>query len=120
MDFLGKGSRKPLLDIHSSLITLDRENPRLVPYLPKDQKASQKDLIKVLYEHFDSENVGLSLVQNGYFDEEPIVVIPDKVPKDFNPLDYTNVDDLTKKYKELIENKEITFIVVEGNRRLLQ
>lgn len=118
MDFSGKGGRRPLLDIESSFITLDRLNPRLIPYLPKDQEASQEDLVKILYEHFDSENVGLSLVRNGYFDEEPIVVIPDKFPESFNPLDYDNVDELTDKYKELIQKKEITFIVVEGNRRL--
>jgi len=107
-----------LLDIESSMITLDRYNPRLVPYLPKSQEVSQENLVKILYEHFDSESVGLSLVQNGYFDEEPIVVIPDKTPNDFNPLDYDNVDDLSDKYKELIERKEVTFTVVEGNRRL--
>ncbi|PPK84764.1 hypothetical protein CLV84_3928 [Neolewinella xylanilytica] len=118
MEFPGKGGRKPLLDLSSSIISLDRNNPRLIPYLPKAEDASQSDLVRVLYEHFDSENVGLSLVQNGYFDEEPIVVIPDKKPKDFDPNAYDNVDDLAEKYKELIEAGEITFTVVEGNRRL--
>lgn len=118
MEFAGKGGRKPLLDISSDIISLDRNNPRLIPYLPKTEEASQADLVKVLYEHFDSENVGLSLVQNGYFDEEPIVVIPSFLPDGFDPTSFKNVDELTERYKELIKTGKIEFTVVEGNRRL--
>lgn len=118
MEFSGKGGRKPLLDIPSSKISLDRKNPRLIPYLPKTEEASQDDLIKILYEHFDSENVGLSLVQNGYFDEEPIVVVPDCFPEDFDVSIYPSVDELANAYKDLITAGKISFTVVEGNRRL--
>ena len=118
MSIAGKGSRRPLLDINIKSILLDRDNPRLIPYLPKEKTINQEGLIKVLYQHFDSENVGLSLVQNGYFDEEPIIVIPQNLPSDFNYDDYANVDELTKAYKELIDAEQITFIVVEGNRRV--
>ncbi|RMG24419.1 MAG: hypothetical protein D6730_12760, partial [Bacteroidetes bacterium] len=103
MDIAGKGNRRPLLDINIDSIALDRYNPRLIPYLPKDEKVSQEELVRVLYDHFDLENIGLSLVQNGYFDEEPIIVVPENLPDGFRLDAYDDVDELTDAYKKLIE-----------------
>lgn len=68
-------------------LLLDPENPRLV----MGENPSQLDLARTLYEAEGVDELVSSLVQNGYFDEEPLVVVP--------------ADD--EKY-----------VVVEGNRRL--
>ena len=117
MTFAGKGNRRPQLDIQIDLIQVDKKNPRLVPYLENPDEATQFDLISILYENFDTEVVAMSLVENGYFDEEPIIVVPNKIPENFSFADYQNPDDLAKAIKVLIDNNEISFTVVEGNRR---
>lgn len=118
MTFAGKGNRRPQLDINIELIDVDKSNPRLVPYLDNPNDASQFDLISVLYENFDTEVVAMSLVENGYFDEEPIIVVPDKIPSDFSFSDYENKpDELADALQVLIDNGKINFTVVEGNRR---
>lgn len=117
MNFAGKGNRRPQLDIQIDLIQVDKKNPRLVPYLEDPDEATQFDLISILYENFDTEVVAMSLVENGYFDEEPIIVVPDKIPEKFSFTDYPNPDDLASALQVLVDNKEISFTVVEGNRR---
>lgn len=118
MTFAGKGNRKPQLDIKINIIEVDNDNPRLVPYLDNPDEASQLDLIKILYENFDTEDVALSLVENGYFDEEPIIIVPKKKPTDFSFAAHdNNPDQISKAISELIEKDEISFTVVEGNRR---
>lgn len=114
----GKGSRKPQLDIPIGLIDLDPLNPRIVPYTNGEKSLSQIDLTSVLYEHFDTQMVAMSLVANGYFDEEPIIVVPSKVPKDFSFEKFENVDSIAKEIDRLIQSGEILFTVVEGNRRV--
>ena len=117
MTFAGKGNRRPQLDVNIKLIQLDQKNPRLVPYLDNPNESSQLDLISVLYENFDTEVVAMSLVENGYFDEEPIIIVPDKIPSNFTFSAYPKPDDLAKAIQDLINKNEINFIVVEGNRR---
>jgi len=118
MAFAGKGNRKPQLDIPIELISLDKENPRLVPYIQDENDPTQLDLITVLFENFDTESVAMSMAANGYFDEEPIIVVPDKLPKEFDYLNYASVDELANEIQKLINDAKITFIVVEGNRRV--
>ena len=113
----GKGNRKPQLDIDIINIDLDKKNPRLIPYLSEAEQSTQIDLITTLYEYFDTEVVALSLVENGYFDEEPIIVVPNKIPEGLIFSDYQNPDDLAKKIQGFIDKGEINFTVVEGNRR---
>ena len=117
MTFAGKGNRRPQLDVNIKLIQLDQKNPRLVPYLDNPNESSQLDLISVLYENFDTEVVAMSLLENGYFDEEPIIIVPDKIPSNFTFSAYPKPDDLAKAIQDLINKNEINFIVVEGNRR---
>jgi hypothetical protein len=117
MTFAGKGNRRPQLDIKIDLIEVDKKNPRLVPYLENPDESTQFDLISVLYENFDTEVVAMSLVENGYFDEEPIIVVPNNIPSDFSFSAYPSPDDLARALKTLIDNNEISFTVVEGNRR---
>jgi len=118
MEFAGKGNRKPQIDVNISLIELDNCNPRLVPYLSDPSKASQLDLITVLFENFNTEEIALSLVENGYFDEEPIIIVPNEIPSDFSFSSYSNPDDLASAILRLIEEGKINFTVVEGNRRI--
>ncbi|OWP87408.1 hypothetical protein BWK60_03810 [Flavobacterium covae] len=113
-DFAGTGRKRPLLNINFQNLLLDPENPRL----PQDiQGKSQKDIIYALYKFFDTEELAYSMTENGYFDEEPLVAIPENLPIEFKGLSY---EDLKKneKYTNFIENSETKFIVLEGNRRL--
>lgn len=67
---------------------LDNENPRLPP---NAKRMSQNDLLKIFEQDFDLVPVAQSMADNGYFIEEPLVVIP---------------------------KSGDTYTVVEGNRRL--
>ena len=58
---------------------------------------------------YDLDELALSMVTNGYFEAEPLVVIP----KDTKFSE--NQQDLYNTYKDSPQNQ---YIVVEGNRRL--
>lgn len=113
-DFAGTGRKRPLLNIKFENLLLDSENPRL----PQDvQGKSQKDIIYALYKFFDTEELAYSMSENGYFDEEPLVAVPENLPAEFKGLSYEELK-ISKKYIAFIENPDTTFIVLEGNRRL--
>jgi hypothetical protein len=110
----GKGRKRPQIDIPLENLELDSRNPRLAE---EHQSGTQLDILKVLYEEFDLEEIAYSMAENGYFDEEPIVVIPKNLPKTFKWSDDVNkvqsdLDNLIK------QDKRIRFIVIEGNRRI--
>lgn len=71
-------------------LLLDDENPRLSS---GDGGVKQEELLYTLWTEMAVDEVALSIAANGYFEEEPLFVIPDKKNKD-------------------------KYIVVEGNRRL--
>ena len=73
-------------------LRLDGENPRLA-WIPKDD--SETELLKLLWNEMAVNELVLSIAANGYFPQEPFLVIREN-PKDPN----------TK------------FTVIEGNRRL--
>ena len=61
-----------------SRLFLDPENPRL----PEEaQGKSESELMEVLLDQFNLEELADSMAENGYFDEEPLVGIPQKPPK---------------------------------------
>lgn len=64
---------------------------------------SQEEIIKSIYDKEDIDELASSLATNGYFDEEPLIIIP-KDPNDFESINSENID--SYEYK-----------VVEGNRR---
>jgi hypothetical protein len=66
-----------------------------------------------LLDHFDLEEIAAPMAQNGYFDEEPIVAVPENLPKRLRPR---IGETPSKEYLTFLENAE--FRVVEGNRRL--
>jgi hypothetical protein len=75
-------------------LRLDRENPRL----PSADIGSDVELLRYLWREMAVDEVALSIAANGFFPEEPLLVVPEKKGKR---------DPETDK-----------FIVVEGNRRL--
>lgn len=117
-EFSGKGGRKPQLDIPIELIDLDPLNPRIVSYTNGIKELSQIDLTSILYEYFDTQTVAMSLVANGYFDEEPIIVVPNSLPEGFSFEAYPDPDTLAAEIKKLVKEGLIHFTVVEGNRRV--
>ncbi|WP_318640752.1 hypothetical protein [Flavobacterium ardleyense] len=116
-DFAGKGGKRPQIEIPISKILLDHQNPRLVQYTTGSDEISQFDLIKILQENFDTETIAMSLKENGYFDEEPLIVVPNNLPEDINLEEYS-YEDAVKILQEYTENHDLTFTVVEGNRRV--
>lgn len=76
-------------------LLLDDDNPRLSGI---SDKRSQDDLVRVLWEEMAVSEVALSIAENGYFEEEPLFVVPKSLPE----------KDASKQ----------RYIVVEGNRRL--
>jgi hypothetical protein len=115
MEFAGKGKKRPLIDLDLSIINLDTENPRLAK---QRESITQFDLTKTLFEEYDLEEIAMSMSENGYFDEEPIIVVPTKIPEgvSFDPnADTTIIQD---KLYQLIKDGKIEFTVVEGNRRI--
>jgi len=99
------GQKSPLLYKSIEVLHLDDLNPRLPEEI---NYKSEKEILKALFRNFYLEELALSMAQNGYFHEEPLVGTPKNLPKDF---DFSN-------FKEFIEKEDTHFIVVEGNRRL--
>lgn len=81
--------------IHVDRLLFDDENPRLSAI---GVKKTQDDLLRVLWDEMAVDEVALSIAANGYFEEEPLFVVP------LLPIE-----------KSQIKQK---YVVVEGNRRL--
>lgn len=111
----GIGRKKPQLDISIERLELDPKNPRLSE---EAQNTSQDELTKHLFDNFDLDEIAESMAKNGYFDEEPLVVIPKNLPKKLHDRAYRTSAVGTKEYREFIENNKTEFVVAEGNRRL--
>src|SRR5437899_1020729 len=104
------GRKRPLRYVSIDRLHLDPANPRL----PEDiQGAKEPELMQHLIDHFDLEEIAAPMAQNGYFDEEPIVAVPENLPKKLRP----DVGDTpSKDYLAFLDGAEFT--VVEGNRRV--
>ena len=110
----GLGRKKPQLDIKIEHLHPDPNNPRL----PRQyQGRKESELIEALYKFFSLEEIAISMFENGYFDAEPLVVIPENLPKEFEGKEYEELNN-DEDYKKFIEDPKTHFIVVEGNRRL--
>lgn len=108
----GIGRKRPQLNIPIELLDLDSENPRLAE---ENDGDSETTLIKTLYDDFDLDELAFSMSENGYFDEEPIVVVPKKIPSGFKLS--SDVEKQQKELQELVNKGKLRFTVVEGNRR---
>lgn len=113
-DFAGKGRKRPQIDIPLSMLELDSKNPRLAE---EHHRGTQIDILKVLYDEYDLGEIAYSMVENGYFDEEPIVVVPCNLPKTFKWDE--DINKLQSSFDEIVAtSKDVKFIVIEGNRRI--
>jgi hypothetical protein len=110
----GLGRKRPQLNVSINNLHLDPQNPRL-PI--EAQGKGQDEIIYSLWKFFDTEELGLSISKNGYFDEEPLVAIPENLPEEFKDLSSEQLQK-NENYKTFINKPETQFIVVEGNRRL--
>src|SRR5713226_9408049 len=78
----GLGRKRPLRNLAIARLHLDPANPRL----PEEaQGGSEDELMQHLFEHFDLEEIAAPMAQNGYFDEEPLVAVPNGLPKRLLP-----------------------------------
>jgi len=102
--------RRPQLNIEIERLFLDKDNPRLPENI---QGQNEAELLKALYKGFNLDELIASMSQNGYFDEEPLVVIPRSVP---SKLSKANVS--SDEFIKFIKSDTTTFTVVEGNRRV--
>jgi hypothetical protein len=66
-----------------------------------------------LYDHFDLDEIAAPMAQNGYFDEEPLVAVPNDLPKNLQPQPGQPA---SSEYLTFLDKADFT--VVEGNRRL--
>jgi hypothetical protein len=106
------GRKRPLLNVETKRLHLDPANPRLPENI---QGKGEDDLMSHLLSHFDLEELSLSMGQNGYFDEEPLVAIPRNLPAAIQPKPG---EPATPDYIAFINHGDTEFTVVEGNRRL--
>lgn len=112
--FTGRGRKRPQLNILAQNLFLDSMNPRL----PADvQGKDEVDLLYALYKFFDIEELAYSMAENGYFDEEPLVAIPNSLPEKYEKKTCQELE-ADEEYLKFIHDSETTFTVVEGNRRL--
>ena len=81
-------------------LILDSLNPRLYG---ESSEENQEEIKQRIYESEDIDELAASLGANGYFEEEPIIVIP-KTTSDFSKITPSTIN-------------QFTYIVVEGNRR---
>lgn len=108
--FPGYGRKRPQVNKSVDLLHLDSQNPRL----PEEARGkSEEALLVVLYKEFYLDELADSMAKNGYFDEEPLVAVPLKLPSDLE-----DVDPHSKEFQDFINRDSTELIVVEGNRRL--
>ncbi|MFI5057036.1 MAG: hypothetical protein ACHQLQ_02535 [Candidatus Acidiferrales bacterium] len=108
----GAGHKRPQLDIPIERLHLDPANPRL----PEEvQGKDEAVVLQHLFEHFDLEEIADPMGMNGYFDEEPLVVVPQKIPARLLPKPGARE---SAEFRNFIAKQTTHFTVVEGNRRL--
>jgi hypothetical protein len=108
----GVGHKRPQLDVAIDRLHLDSANPRLPEEI---QGKSEEEVLQHLFDHFDLEEIADPMGRNGYFDEEPLVILPQKVSSRLLPKPGKKE---SVEYLDFIEKDDTHFTVVEGNRRL--
>lgn len=108
----GIGRKRPQLNIGIECLHLDPANPRL----PEEvQGKHEPAILEHLFRNFDLEEIADPMGKNGYFDEEPLIAIPNDIPAKLLPKPGKPE---SAQYLEFIKKKSTHFTVVEGNRRL--
>lgn len=112
--FTGIGRKRPLINIPVEQLFLDPNNPRL----PADvQGKSEEEIINALYRYFDTDEIAYSMAENGYFDEEPLVAVPQTLPEEFKSIPSPGLSK-NENYIAYLKKPDTKFTVLEGNRRL--
>lgn len=81
-------------------LVLDQLNPRLYG---ESAGNTQTEILQKIYKKEQINELSISLANNGYFAEEPIILIPEN-EADFDLIDHKNYD-------------QFRYLVIEGNRR---
>jgi hypothetical protein len=89
-----------VFEIKTENLILDTYNPRLYG---ETANESQDQIMTKIYQRESIDELASSLAVNGYFQEEPIIVVPEN-PADFDAIDEGNLNDFK-------------YTVIEGNRR---
>lgn len=108
----GVGRKRPQLNIAIENLHLDPANPRLPEEI---QGKPEPEVLEHLFRKFDLEEIADPMGKNGYFDEEPLIAIPNDIPAKLVPKPGKPESDA---YLDFINKKTTQFTVVEGNRRL--
>ena len=95
-----------LIFVDSKRLLLDSKNPRL-PESAVKRLESQDAILKFIKKACDLSELVDSISRNGYFQAEPIIVIPEKGSLN---------DD--KEYESYVNDPESLYVVAEGSRRL--
>jgi hypothetical protein len=108
--YAGQGRKRPQLDLKIDQLHLDNQNPRL----PEEKQGKpEPEILSTLYQDFFLDELADSMSRNGYFDEEPLVAIPQKLPKKLH-----KVNPHSRDFMAFVKQSGAEFTVVEGNRRL--
>ena len=95
-----------IIQVDVKNLFLDAKNPRLPENIPS---SDQNEIWKFMKQAYDLDELALSMVMNGYFEAEPMVVIPKDIEFSENQ---------ENEYNNYKKNPNSQYIVVEGNRRL--
>ena len=87
-------------EIYTANLILDIYNPRLYG---ETAQETQDQIMTKIYQKESIDELASSLAFNGYFQEEPVIVVPVN-EDDFESINTTNLN-------------EFHYIVIEGNRR---
>lgn len=111
--FAGMGYKRTQLNLSIDRLKLDRNNIRF----SGEQSQSEQDLIGKYLQTEGFDRLINSLRTHGYFDEEPLVAIPDNLPDSIKNLPSSDLR-WNQEYVLHIHEPKNTFTVVEGNRRV--
>lgn len=92
--------------IEISYLDLDPKNPRL----PEESVGNLDEIMQYFVDSYDLEEIALSMAENGYFHEEPLLAVPSEGPKkETEEADVASFGEAAR---------EPRYTVIEGNRRL--
>ena len=80
-EYSKRGRKQLLVNIEIDRLHPDVRNPRLPKKL---RDKSEIETIAILKQYFDLEELAYSMAANGYFDEEPVVAVPNNLPAQFS------------------------------------
>jgi CheY-like chemotaxis protein len=113
-EYSKRGRKQLLVNIEIDCLHPDAQNPR---FPKKLRDKSEIETIAILKQYFDLEELAYSMAANGYFDEEPVVAVPNNLPAQFTGKTAGELsNDLD--FLKYIRDNSTHFTVVEGNRRL--